>query len=164
MNKLFGRIEREIILYALAVFGVLLIVIPQHLVKIVPYVLGVGLMLYACVNIFLIVRSGDREAKPGRNLVYLVVGLVSVLQRHNALGTIGVLWAMLTLMDCAGEINEFYETRQLHVFPMLWMVVSIVLAFMLMHDPMEHFVFHMRILGAEIIAHAFMRWRGLQAT
>ncbi len=162
MKKLFGRIENLVILIALVVFGALLIAIPQYIVHVVPYVMGVGLILYGCFNLIMIFRSGDREAKPGRQLLFLVVGLVSLLQRRGALATIGVLWAILTLLDCAEEINEIYETREFHLFAILWMLVEIVLSVMLMHDPMEHFVFHMRILGAEFIVHSFLRWQAMK--
>ena len=162
MKKLFGKIENIVVLIALTVFGVLLIAVPQHLVKVVPYVMGGGLILYGIVNLVMIFKSGDRQAKPGRQLIFLVVGLVSLLQRNGALATIGVLWAILTLLDCAEEINEFYETRELHPFALLWMLVEIVLSVMLMHDPMEHFVFHMRILGAEFIVHSILRLTALK--
>ena len=162
MKRVFEKIENIIILIAMVIFGVLLIAIPQHIVRVVPYVIGVGLILFGCFNLVMIFRSGDKEAKPGRQLLFLVVGLVSLLQRNGALATIGVLWAILTLLDCAEEINEFYETREIHPFAIFWMLVEIVLSVMLMHDPMEHFVFHMRILGAEFIVHSILRYKAMQ--
>ena len=61
MKKLFGKIENIVVLIALTVFGVLLIAVPQHLVKVVPYVMGGGLILYGIVNLVMIFKSGDRQ-------------------------------------------------------------------------------------------------------
>ena len=83
-----------------------------------------------------------------------------LLLREQSLGVIGVIWAMLSLEETAEEINEYYHTRQFSLGRLIWLVITVVLAILLMHDPFEHFVFHMRILGLEMIATAFVRWRG----
>lgn len=163
MKKLVYKIENQYLLYACAVFGLALILLPQYLVKAVPYALGGGLIVYGGLRLFTILKSGDREARPAKYLVFIVVGLVSLLQRAGSLTTIGVIWAMLTLQECVEEIDEFYETRELHILPMAWTVFSIVLACMLLHAPAHHFVFHMRILGLEVIAASYLHWRDKRA-
>ena len=158
MKNIIYKLTKDYELYIFAIFGLLLIVIPQYLVKWVPYVMGVGLILYGCFNLFNIFRITDKTAHPGKQLVYLVVGLVTLLQGHESLVTLGVFWALLILLECGEEIDELYHTGEFHPIPMIWMVISLVLAVMLMHDPMEHFVFHMRILGLETIAFSAIHW------
>ena len=156
MQKLIKRIENNYLIAACALFGLLLVLFPHYIAVVVPYVMGVGLILYACVNAFQVLKGGDREGRPGQYLLYLVVGVVTLLQREGSFTTLGVIWAILILRECSEEIDEFYETRELHVFKLIWTIISLFLAFMLMHDPKEHFVFHMRILGLEIIAYSML--------
>ena len=161
MTKFIHSFEKNYQVYIVAAFGLLLILIPNIIVRVVPYVLGGGLIAYAGYNAYRVWKSGDREAHIGKYLVYLIVGIMALIQRDNARVMLGVIWAMLSLQECAEEIDEYYHTRELHLFKMIWVVISIVLAFLLLHDPFEHFVFHMRILGLEVIATAFMRWKSL---
>ena len=158
MKKFIYTLEKSYQLIFFAVLGLALVIVPQHIVKAVPYVLGVGLILLAILNAWQCYKDPARAAHPGRSVVYLAVGLVALLIRADALGTLGVIWAMLILMECAEEFDEMFHEREIHPIPLVWSLISIVLAVMLMHDPVEHFVFHMRILGLEIIAYSAIRW------
>ena len=162
MKRVIYGFKSNWLIYATAVMGVLLIALPHYLVKAVPYVLAAALIAYACVNLYRQFQKTEGHPQPGQFLIYLVVGIVCLLQRGEALGTLGVLWAVMTLVECGEEIDEFFEHREINPFKLVWMLISIVLAVMLMHDPFEHFVFHMRILGLEIIFASFMHWRELR--
>lgn len=163
MTEFIKDLEKDYQIYGIAALGLALILFPAYIVRAVPYLLGIGLIAYAAMNAFNILRYNDLTARPGRLLKYLVVGVVVLLLRDDFLGVIGVLWAMLSLHECGEQITEFYQTRKIHPLRLVWTVISIALAFMLLHDPFEHFVFHMRILGLEVIAAALMRWRSKHA-
>ena len=153
-------LKRDQQILVFTVLGCALILFPDHIVKVLHWVAGITLIIYACVNLFLSLRFPDAKARPGQSLLHLAVGIVVLLLREQSLGVIGVIWAMLSLEETAEEINEYYHTRQFSLGRLIWLVITVVLAILLMHDPFEHFVFHMRILGLEMIATAFVRWRG----
>lgn len=157
MEKLINRIDNSYIILICVLFGMALILFPRALVVAVPYVMGCGLILYACADTAVTLRHKDGHRRFGKNLIWLAVGLVTLIQREESLNTLGVIWALLILQEVAEDLDVFWETRELHVVKLIWSVISLVLAVMLMHDPDEHFVFHMRVLGLEIIAYSMIR-------
>lgn len=157
MKKYIYMLRKNYQLYAIMLLGLSLILFPTHLVRAVPYLLGEGLLLLAVLNAWFSLKSSDREAaRPGRSVFYLGIGIVTLILRTEAIPALGVVWATLILLESADEINEMYHEGEIHIIPLVWTVVSVVLAVMLMHDPEEHFTFHMRILGMEMIAYALI--------
>ena len=59
---------------------------------------------------------------------------------------------MLSLYETAEEITESYIHKNYSVTGIISSVISIALAVLLLFNPFEHFSFHVRILGLEMIA------------
>ncbi len=66
---------------------------------------------------------------------------------------------MQSLQEVSEEIDDFRKTRKVSLLAAASTVLSLMLAAMLMMDPFEHFNTHVRILGLEMIASAFIRTR-----
>ena len=144
--------------FACALAGVLLLLFPNHIVKLVPWVGGIGLIAAALLNLAVGIRDARPDFRPGRSVVYLALGVVLLMLKHESLGVIGVIWAMYTLYETAEEVNEAWHAGRIHPLRAIWLAASVVLAVLLMHDPFEHFVFHMRVLALELIGTAVDHW------
>ncbi|MBR1561491.1 MAG: hypothetical protein IJ646_14755 [Clostridia bacterium] len=140
-----------------AVFGLALVFFPTHLVKVVYQIKGGVMLLFAALNLYACFKNPD-HAPFGKTLIYLASGVAVMLQKSDTLIPLGIVWAMLILMECAEEIDEALHSREIHPIPLIWVAISVVLAVMLLSDPAEHFVFHMRILGLEILAYCGLNW------
>ena len=141
-----------------ALAGVLLLLFPNQIVKLVPWVGGIGLILAACLNLAPGIRNARPDFRPGRSVVLLALGVMLLMLKHESLGVIGVIWAMYILHETAEEVNEAWHAKHIHPLRAIWLAVSVVLAVLLMHDPFEHFVFHMRVLALELIGTAVDHW------
>lgn len=140
------------------VVGLLLIAFPETLAPAIPYLLGLALALYGFVSLIHCIAVRDETAMPGFDAIYIVLGAAILWHRENALGAIGSIWGMFTLIEVAEEANEAYHIRKFSPIRLLIALVSTALAVMLMFDPFEHFAFHVRILGIEMILSVLVRW------
>ncbi|MBQ8087067.1 MAG: hypothetical protein IJ234_01430 [Clostridia bacterium] len=151
--------------FVFVALGAVLIALAEHIVGILPGLVGIVLIAYAVLNVMVAFGFRDSGIQPGHWLVELVLGVVILIQHENAIDIIGVVLAMLTLFNAADEINEMYEQGRVQWLALMWILVSAALAYLLLHDPFEHIMAHIRILGLEMIANAFIRWyRGKQDT
>ena len=92
-------------------------------------------------------------------MLYVILGAAILYYREDSLGPIGSIWALFTLVEVAEEVNEAYHHRKMpSVISLLIVVASTALAIMLLFDPFEHFSFHVRILGIEMVLSIFARW------
>ena len=158
MKKLITGLQEDRLVYLFAISGLLLIVFPVGLANVAPIMIGLVLVLYAVASFGIRLRYKEAAAvNPGKAFVYLILGLAVLHQKGEAIGAIGGLWAMISLFEAAEEINEAIETKNFSLFHMISIVLSTVLAVMLLFNPFEHFEFHMRILGIEMILSIFQR-------
>jgi len=88
-----------------------------------------------------------------------VVGIILLLETDQAIAILGIVWAVFSLNDVAKEINDYYKTRKFRVIGAVSIVLTIVFSAILMLDPFEHFAFHIRILGLEMIAETLIKRR-----
>ena len=91
-----------------------------------------------------------------------MIGAVLLFLKGDSISIIGVVWAMLSLYESAQEIDEFREAKKVRVISIISIVISIGLAVLLMVNPFAHFYTHVRILGLEIIASAFIRGKNVR--
>lgn len=99
----------------------------------------------------------DADTDLGDAIIKAVAGGVFLFMRSESISILGVIWAVLSLHEVAEEINEFRKTKKISFISGAGIVASLVLAVMLMMDPFGHFNTHVRILGIEILAFAFVR-------
>lgn len=164
MEKFLLRLKDDRLVCAFAALGALMIAFPAQFTGIAPHVLGALLILYAAANFLLLRRNpalGEklmmRRVNPGQSFVFLVLGIAVLVKRREAIGPLGSIWAVLTLYEVLAEINEMAREKHFPVLRVLLVLIETVLAIMLLFDPEEHFTFHVRILGIEMILYAFER-------
>lgn len=143
--------------YLFIVLGVLCILFPDPIMSGVPKFGGFIIIAYALYHLYLFWRTRSREIEVGKYLIYIVLGLFVIFVKENTYETLGVIWAMLSLLEAAEEINEFFWEKHAAWYQVILAVATIGLAVLLLHGPREHFSFHIRILGAEIILNALLQ-------
>ena len=157
MKKQIRNLEKEYLVIALLVIGFLLIIFPAKFSIAFPWVLGVVLMLRGLSVIILALHYKDPEHTPGRAIVYITLGLTVMILGSRAVGIIGVIWAVLSLMETAEEIDEIWKEGHYSIICVISCIISVALAILLMTDPFKHFAAHVRILGLEILASVVAR-------
>lgn len=157
MKKLIVGLEKDWVVFLFGVIGLLLILFPEPLTDAAPILLGAVLLLRGLAGAVILWRYPKEEIKPGKIVLYLVLGIAILHHTADSIGVIGAIWAMVSLNEVAEEINEAVENRRFSAFRMIMSVVSIVLAVMLLFDPFEHFATHVRVLGLEMLVSVFVR-------
>ncbi|MBO4289054.1 MAG: DUF308 domain-containing protein [Lachnospiraceae bacterium] len=151
-------LEDRIQLVIFGIIGTLLIVFPNELRTVAPYLTGAALILYGFICLIHWLNHREEEADVGYDLIYIVLGIAILYHRQNSLAAIGSIWALFTLTEVAEEINEAFHFHDFSIIRMLIGIASTALAILLLFDPVEHFAFHVRILGLEMVLSIFARW------
>lgn len=157
MKELILNLKKDRLAFIFAILGIVLIAVPAKVVNVLPYVMGISMIVYSIANIIITIKFPDAETKLGNSILRGVLGVVILLQKSGSIATMGVIWAVLSLQEAAEEVNEVYKTKKFHAVSAVGVVISVVLAAMLMLDPFEHFTTHVRILGLEMLSSVFIR-------
>jgi uncharacterized membrane protein HdeD (DUF308 family) len=146
--------DRQIFLFV--ALGVVLIIFPEKISGYVPYIVGTALIAYALLNIFMELRYPESEISLGGAVVRGIMGIILLMEKEQAIAILGIVWAVLSLNDVGKEIDEYLKSRKFRLVGAVSIVLTIVFSALLMLDPFEHFAFHVRILGLEMIAETFI--------
>ncbi|MCR4924349.1 MAG: DUF308 domain-containing protein, partial [Lachnospiraceae bacterium] len=138
--------------YAFLIIGIVLILFPDMMTAVAPYVIGIALIVYGTVNIFVSLKFPDSDADMGDAIVKVIIGIIILAQNDKSITTLGIIWAMQSFTEVAEEIEEYRKERKFHVSKLIFIIISIILAAMLIMDPFDHFTFHVVVLGLEMIA------------
>ncbi|MBR1450454.1 MAG: hypothetical protein IJ591_01930 [Lachnospiraceae bacterium] len=159
MRSFISNLKKDKQVYVFVALGIVLILFPDRIAEYAPHIVGVALILYSVVNIFMELRFPESTISLGDAVVRGVLGVILLLETSQAIAILSIVWAVLSLNDVAEEINDFYRTRKFRLVGAVSIVLTIIFSAMLMLDPFGHFVFHIRILGLEMIAETFIRRR-----
>lgn len=157
MKRFIKNLENQYVGILILIIGILMLIFPDHLVKAFPWALGGGLILRGIAVLILAIRYKETSKGPGKMIVYVVLGLVIMILRNDAIGIIGVIWAVFSLEEVSADINEMWKDKHISVFHIITAIISVALAVMLIVDPFKHFVTHVRVLGLEIVASCLAR-------
>ena len=157
MKQFIRNLEKEYTVIVFLAVGILMILFPEHFARIFPYLLGGALVLRGISVVVLSFHYKEKDQGPGKMILYCVTGLTIMIRASQATGIIGVIWAVYSLVEVSGEIDEMWREGHYSVLHLVPAVISVALAVMLMVDPFEHFVTHIRILGLEIITSCLAR-------
>ena len=162
MKKIIMALEDNRQIFAFVILGLILILFPNAMGIAAPYILGGALLLYGIINIVISVKYPESSVSLGDSVISIVTGGVLLVLGGNSVSILGVIWAMISLLEAAKEIDEFRETKKISPVGIIAVVISIVLSVMLMANPFLHFYTHVRILGLEIIANVFVKAKNIR--
>ena len=151
--------NRQVLVFALV--GLVLVLFPEAIGTIAPYLIGILLILYGILNIIISLKYPDSNVSLGGGIINIVLGAVILIQQEHSILIMGVVWAMISMHGAAKEIDEFRSApNKVHlgtIVSLVCAVASVVLAILLMTDPFEHFNAHIQILGLEMIASSLVK-------
>ncbi len=157
MKKLIIGLDKDWLAFVSGVIGVLLIIFPKNFVILVPWLLGITLLLRAVTSVIILLKYKDQKINAGSIVIYAVLGMVILVHNAESIGVIGSVWAMISLKEVSDEITQSYCEKHFSVFRLVVAAVSVGLAVMLLFNPFEHFEFHVRVLGLEMLSSVFVR-------
>lgn len=157
MKKLIIGLDKDWLAFLSGLIGILLIIFPEQLTNITPWLLGSMLLVHGITSAVVFFKYKDENSDPGAIIIYVVLGTAILVHNSDAIGVIGAIWAMISLREVAEEITEAYKEKHFSVFRVIMSIISVALAVMLLFDPFEHFSLHVRVLGLEMLNSVFVR-------
>ncbi len=142
----------------LPVIGIICIVFPGHVTRLLPFLLGGSMLLTGVIHIIGSMRTKafleSAPPDPGRDLILAVMGVAFLFQGENAIGLMGITWGLIGIREAMESINEtvrlFYNKERAWLST-LESALRLCLALALLFDPFEKFSFHIVLLGLELI-------------
>ncbi len=163
MKKKIIGLEKNWMAVLYAAMGVLMILFPEPITAFAPYMIGISLLVHGVVSIISLCKYKEESGvKLGRIIILLVLGCATLCRSSDSLGPIGATWAMISLYEVAEELTEMYENRKPSMIRIIFSAISIGLAVLLLFNPFQHFVVHVRILGLEMLNFVFIRKHNLK--
>ncbi len=159
VKVLLSILKKDKQMYLFIILGVVLLLFPEKIAQYAPYIVGIALIVYAAINIFVELRYPESEISLGGAIVRGVAGIILLMETEQAIAILGIVWAVLSLNDVAEEIDDYRRTGKFRIVGAVSIVLTIIFSALLMLDPFEHFAFHVRILGLEMIAETFIHHR-----
>ncbi|MBQ4426106.1 MAG: hypothetical protein II882_10315 [Lachnospiraceae bacterium] len=164
-HKKHDRRVRLFMSLTIFVFGVVCIILSETVRGILPFLLSALLLLLAGDNLYeaLSDRTFDEEDTDeiSNAIIYIILAVVVLLQRHVSDNLIGAIWGILALLLASRNISHsLYSLIHRHgsvvghVLHLIQAAISIGISILLLLDPPAHLHFHVYILGLELIDYA----------
>lgn len=145
----------------LPLVGVGCLLFPQVAEEVLPYFLGVPMVLSGIGSIVTVAREKDVEAASksvGSVIVLVVLGCVTMVHGAKSTMFIGIVWGLLGLYKAAGEFDEIIaaiKAKEPFIFSLAVCVFELVLAVLLILNPFANIEHHLILLGIELIVYPF---------
>lgn len=148
-------------LLLLPLVGIGCVLIPEDIVRALPYLLGVVMAISGIASVAAGVRArrieGGRHSI-GTGLVMSVVGAVALVQGDDAVSSIGVIWGVLGLLKAARGFDDTLRHLVAHEgFALIFAfaVFNLVVSVLLVLNPFANIDHHIIVLGVELLAYPF---------
>lgn len=159
------------IVLVMCVLGILCLFFVDFIYKLLPYIMG-GFMMgaggLAIAGSVISKEYRKLETKlSSSGILVLVIGIAIIVRGTRADGLIGVAWGILGLIQGSESLNvAIYNLAHKKKWPadMLQAAIQILLALLLLVDPVTKLYPHMRILGLELLAMGFHILRKIRAS
>lgn len=163
--KMIRRRMRHIVAGMLAFFGILCFFMADEIRDGLTLILGGLLLILAGDNLYeaFADRHFDEEdtSKIANAIIYTILGLVVMIRGNEADIVVGAIWGILGLLLASRNISHsLYELihrkgkTEGHILHLIHALISISISILLLLDPVEHLLFHVYILGAELMDYA----------
>lgn len=161
MNKKKRRIGAFLFYHSNAILfasGLVVIIFTTHLLSVLNYIVGAALLAYAAfvfIYTFCFYRKTNVfSVNLSSSVVTALAGFVILFTKEDAVFIIGVAWGMMGLGKGGRELKETVDKiyrQEPFWLNLLQASVTIMLAVLLLFDPLHHIEFHLNVLGLEII-------------
>lgn len=160
-KALLSNLKKDRQAFLFVILGIFLVLFSERISAYVPDMVGAALIAYAIINMYMELRYPESVISLGDAIVRAIVGIVLILEKEQAIAILGISWAVLSLNDVAEEIDEYHKTGEFRIIGAVSIIVTVISSALLMIDPFEHFEFHIRLIGLEMIAETFIKRRDI---
>ncbi|MDO5843563.1 MAG: DUF308 domain-containing protein [Methanocorpusculum sp.] len=141
--------------------GILTIIFSHYLTTALPYIIGTGMCLFGITNLIVgIARKkviNEMKSEIANALIILILGVAVFLQDGEHLAFIGIIWALISLMSGASELNKalyHFLRKEKFLFLLIQGSIEVALSMALLFDPFEHLQLHVVFLGITMIVYS----------
>lgn len=156
--KKITRIE-FILSFLMPLIGLSCIFFSEHLSVLLPYIMGAALIIVGggrlIIGLLLMLRGYAGVVDVGSSIVILIVGIVAAIRGPNAVRMIGTVWGLIGIQESAQGIQSVISalhTRQRFAGTLAASIFRLVVALMLLFDPVANLAHHVIIMGVDILA------------
>lgn len=141
--------------------GVGCLVFPAIAEEVLPYFLGIPMIVSGASSIVAVARERSFEAGKsslGTAIVLCVLGAVTMVRGAESTFFIGTIWGLLGLYKAAGEFDDIvgaYKAKKPFALSLAWCLFQLVLCVLLILNPFANIEHHLIMLGLELIAYPF---------
>lgn len=147
------------------VVGVLCVSITHRITELLPYIVGGMMIIIGFVRFVVALKNHEyRHLKTNRTATSLIVtalGIMIIVQsfqpeNESAITFISIAWGILGLFEGAHAFNHAFKriaNSERCVYYLIKGIVELVVAFMLLYDPVNHEThqFHIIVFGINLI-------------
>ena len=140
------------------VVGVLCIIFPHFIAKHLPVVMGSAMILLGGVHISLRIAKAllhkDTPKRTDITFVIFILGIVIIVMGDESLQLIGTVWGLYGLWQSCYSFHKgvtALHRREKFVLHFLICIIRLVIALLLLFDPIGAFSHHIVILGIDIL-------------
>lgn len=147
----------------LPICGLLFLFFAPYLTNYIEYLVGSVLILFGLVMFAHAIKTRDYANRETHNLAFslilLICGVIVFFkEQDDCLTLLGIAWGLYSILTSMDSITElFYQIAHKDTFLLVAgdAIVSLLLAVLLLWDPVGAFTVHVRLLGIELILHSF---------
>lgn len=165
----FTRLPQNFVIYVFSVIyfvvGILCISITDRITEMLPYIVGGMMIIIGFVRFLVALKNHEyRHLKTNRTATSLIVtalGIMIIVQsfqpeNESAITFISIVWGILGLFEGAHAFNHAFKriaNSERCVYYLIKGLVELVVAFMLLYDPVNHEThhFHIIVFGINLI-------------
>ena len=144
------------------VCGILFIFFAPYLTDYIEYLAGSVLIVFGIVMFAHAIKTKAYANPETHNtafsLILLICGIIVFFKdQEDCLTLLGIAWGLYSIISSMDSLTElFYQMANKETFVLVAIdcVVALVLAILLLWDPVEAFTVHVRLLGIELIIHS----------
>jgi len=150
----------------LGILGVLCILFTEHIHSVFPYILGTIMAVIGLFDLYRGIMTAEfrnSETKLTSNgIVMLLLGIVILFHRRETDIIVGSVWGAIGLFKGSEELNmAIYHrfSKEPFIGEAIHSIGELLLAIMLLLDPLTGVKHHLFILGFELIWHSLKLFR-----
>ncbi|WP_428420704.1 DUF308 domain-containing protein [Paraeggerthella hominis] len=141
--------------------GVGCLLFPDIAEEVLPYFLGVPMVLSGAGSIVTVARERNVDAAQssvGTAIVLCILGMTTIVHGSKSTMFIGIIWGLLGLYKVGGEFDQIIasiKAKEPYLLPLGLCVFQLVLAVLLILNPFANIEHHLLLLGLELIVYPF---------
>ncbi len=142
--------------------GLLFIFFAPYLTNYIEYLVGSVLVIFGIVMFAHAIRTKAYANPETHNtafsLIMLICGVIVFFkEQEDCLTLLGIAWGLYSIISSMDSLTElFYQmaNRETFILVAIDSAVALLLAILLLWDPVGAFTVHVRLLGIELILHS----------